>query len=108
MKTQIDKPCVKVFLDDIRSPSQVYSDGEEWILVSTVEDVIRLLKQGNVDYLSLDNDLGLNCKEGHTVVTWMIETGIWPSTAVLVHSSNVARSKQMREDIARHFVPKQG
>jgi hypothetical protein len=97
---------MKVFLDDIRCLSDIYGNlytDEEWITVKTTADVFELLRTGEVTHLSLDNDLGLKEPEGHTVVRWMIENNIWPSKEVYVHSANVVRARQMREDIQRYY-----
>ena len=88
---------IKVFLDDMRIPSDVYGDNAdtEWTLVFNVEEVKELLKKGNVSHLSLDNDLGLDEPEGHTIVKWMIDNNIWPTEEIYVHSMNVVRATQM-------------
>lgn len=96
---------IKVFLDDMRIPSDVYGDNAdtEWTLVFNVEEVKELLKKGNVSHLSLDNDLGLDEPEGHTIVKWMIDNNIWPTEEIYVHSMNVVRATQMRADINRYY-----
>jgi hypothetical protein len=93
---------IKVFLDDIRTPKMIYGD-EEWVLVSTVKEVIELLVEDKVSHLSLDNDLGPYEPEGHTAVKWMIDNNIWPSEEIYVHSANTVRAPQMRWDINVHF-----
>ena len=84
-----EKP-IKVFLDDERIPSQIYGDGadDEWVLVSTVDEVKELLQNDSVSHLSLDNDLGLGIPEGHTLIPWMMDTGHWPTNELYVHSAN--------------------
>lgn len=99
-------PPIKVFLDDNRMPSQIYNDGDGWVVVKTVPEAMMLLIEDNVSHLSLDNDLGDGQQEGYMLVNWMIHSGIWPSTEVYVHSHNVVRAKQMREDIVKYFRPK--
>ena len=96
---------LKVFLDDERIPSDIYGDGadEEWTVVATVNEVFELLKSNNVSHLSLDNDLGLNNKEGHTVIPWMMEHSYWPSDELFVHSANPYWRKCMEQDIKRYF-----
>jgi len=96
---------IKVFLDDQRIPSNIYGDGanDEWILVATVEEVCGLLKQGNVSHLSLDNDLGLNHKEGHTVIYWMMDNDCWPSEELYAHSANPYWRANMESDIRRYY-----
>lgn len=95
----------KVFLDDERIPSSIHGDGadDEWTLVATVEEVFALLLAGGVTHLSLDNDLGLNNKEGHTVIPWMMEHNCWPTEEVYVHSANPYWSKCMGDDIRRYY-----
>jgi hypothetical protein len=99
------KKLLKVFLDDERTPSQIYGDGadNEWVTVSTVEEVFKLLKTGCVTHLSLDNDLGLDNGEGHTVIAWMIEHNHWPTEELFAHSSNPYWRKCMEEDIKRYY-----
>ena len=96
---------MKLFLDDIRIPSEMYGDDADtdWFVTSSVEMVKQSLLDGIVTHLSLDNDLGPDEPEGHTIVTWMIFNNIWPSEEIYVHSANIVRSKQMREDINRYY-----
>jgi hypothetical protein len=93
---------MKVFLDD---NINIMPDG--WHYARTTKEVKALLLTGKVTHLSLDNDLGEDEPEGYTLVRWMIENGIWPSEDVFVHSRNVVRAKEMKEDIARYFSPKE-
>ena len=100
---------MRVFLDDCRTPSMIYGESEGcWLVVRTVEHVIELLKTGTVTHLSLDNDLGEGALEGYHVVRWFIENDTWPTEHVWVHSSNVYRAKEMREDIRRYFYDAKG
>jgi len=96
---------MKVFLDDTRVPSEVHGEGanDEWILTSSVAAVKEYLRSGNVTHLSLDNDLGYDEPEGHTVVKWMIDNNIWPTEEIYVHSANIVRATQMRADINRYY-----
>lgn len=96
---------LKVFLDDERIPSQIYGDGadKEWTLVSTIEEVQSLLLNGSVSHLSLDNDLGIDVKEGHLLLPWMMEHMKWPTEYLAVHSANPYWSKFMKEDIDRYY-----
>lgn len=96
---------MKVFLDDIRQPEQIFGDGanEEWVVVKTIEEVMGLLKQGNITHLSLDNDLGMLYREGHELIPWMAENDCWPSEEVYVHTANPVWEARMLQDIDRLF-----
>lgn len=96
---------MKVFLDDERTPNQIYGDGanDDWVLVATVEEVFELLKAGGVTHLSLDNDLGIGFKEGHTIVPWMIEHNCWPTEEVFIHTANLYWAPRMLMDVNRYF-----
>lgn len=87
---------MKVFLDDLRIPPA------GWILVKTASEAIELLRTGNVESLSLDNDLGLDTPEGHTVVYFMAENNIWPKNCPTIHSANPVRAEYMAGMIARY------
>jgi hypothetical protein len=45
---------MKLYLDDIRNPKVP----EEWCIVRTAEEAIRMLETGKVDFISFDHDLG--------------------------------------------------
>ena len=77
---------MNVFLDDVREPP------EGWVRVGWPEDVIALLKSGQVRELSLDHDLGDDGHgTGYTVLLWL-ETqvglhGLVPPK-IHIHSAN--------------------
>ncbi len=73
---------MKLWLDDLRPPP------EGWMWARTVEEAMPHLRSGEVAEASLDHDLGEGVEEGHRLVLWMAEHGIWPTQAVSVHSSN--------------------
>jgi len=79
-----------IWLDDIRPAP------EGWTWVTTAREVIDLLKTGEVEAVSLDNDLGVNQREGYTVVQWMEENDVWPEL-VCVHTNNPVAARYMRE-----------
>ena len=102
---------MKVWLDDVRYPPT-----DEWVWVKTVEECIRLLKDGKVESLSLDNDLGWvfivegeiavfsayeSEPEGHLVVDWLIKNDVWPKF-ISVHTNNVVKHKKMCDQIEAH------
>ncbi|WP_025137686.1 cyclic-phosphate processing receiver domain-containing protein [Achromobacter sp. DH1f] len=89
---------MKVFLDDVR----VTPDG--WVRTFWPEEVIALLKTGEVTELSLDHDLGDDEHgTGYTVLLWLEEQvavhGMTPP-AIRVHSANSAARLKMQAAIA--------
>lgn len=89
---------VRVFLDDERSTP----DG--WIRAYWPEEVITLLRTGNVTEISLDHDLGDdNHDTGYTVLAWLEEQvivhGMKPPK-IRVHSANPAARLRMEAAIA--------
>lgn len=102
-----------VYLDDIRYPA----DG--WELVKTYWECIEALKQGDVDYLSLDHDLGIHESSyylqehefsagrfwphtGYDVCKWMVENNVWPKISITLHSANPVGRNNMRQLIMRY------
>lgn len=117
---------LRVWLDDVR-PTPV-----GWVGTKYIEKVKRLLLTGDVEDLSLDNDLGredpcASCydeacpvvidpddgvcghdchamlPEGYLLVDWMEKTGHWPVNKPKVHSANTFRATYMRKAIDRHY-----
>jgi hypothetical protein len=86
---------MKVFLDDERQPPP------GWTLVRWPEEVIELLKAGEVESLSLDHDLGDegDRRTGYTVLLWLEEAvavrGFVPPSEIRVHSANASAKEKM-------------
>ena len=78
---------MKVFLDDIRNPTE-----EGWTVVRTAQEAIDLLHSGGVTTISLDHDLGEDVKTGYDVATWIEkEVFLHPDYTppqILIHSAN--------------------
>ena len=102
-----------VYLDDIRYPP------EPWELVRTYRECLEALQMGNVDYLSLDHDLGIHESSyymqehefsagqfwpytGYDVCKWMVEHNIWPSVSITLHTANPVGRINMRQLINRY------
>lgn len=71
---------------------------EGWTWVTSVPEVIDHLISGEVEAISLDNDLGPFIDEGAKVLDFMAENNIWPDMIVL-HSANNVAVATMRADI---------
>lgn len=92
---------MNIWLDDIRDPEYFRPD-LEWVWVKTIDKIKPLLKEGRVDALSLDNDLGPEEEEGRKLVLWMAENDCWPNGPITVHSSNVIAVDYMTQMIERY------
>jgi hypothetical protein len=89
---------MKVYLDDERPTP------EGWIGVRWPEEVISLLRTGQVEELSLDHDLGDDARgTGYDVVLWIEEavvvSGFQPPR-IKVHSANASARAKMLAGIA--------
>lgn len=114
---------MKLWLDDVRKAP------EGFVHVMTVGEAKKLLETGQVEFASLDHDLGacIKCLDGKTpeqwleesnyqtmphcthvgtgydLCLWMAETGNWPAEKPVVHSANPVGSERMRGVIDRYF-----
>lgn len=79
---------MKIFLDDTRDTPEGYER------TFTVEQTIELIKanDGNVEVVSLDNDLGTGFREGYEVMKWIEEQAFYntlqPIPHLFIHSGN--------------------
>lgn len=95
---------MKVYLDDERKTP------EGWIRTYWPEEVIELLKTGQVEELSLDHDLGDDQRgTGYDVILWIEEQvvlyGLIPPR-IRVHSANTSARIKMEngiQSIERHL-----
>lgn len=97
---------IRIFLDDERDPkdpliqSNFGAEGDEtW--AKTAQVAINYLKQGNVEFISLDHDLGPESSgTGMDVARWIEEEayhGSLPKLSWSIHSKNpVGRKNMMR------------
>ena len=89
---------MKVYLDDERLTP------EGWVRCSWPEEVIELLKTGQVEELSLDHDLGSNGphRTGYAVLLWIeaavVTSGFVPPR-LAIHSSNAPGRLKMQAAI---------
>lgn len=88
----------KMFLDDIRNPSDIYinniypdtfGDNSNWIIIRSYKDACKeILMNGIPEFISFDHDLGVG-KTGYDLVKWMIDNGNFPKDFKFnVHSAN--------------------
>lgn len=107
----------KLWLDDIRDPSNFGCDGWHWC--KTAEEAIFLFRTGTIEEASLDHDLTeeqmvmggfigeiyeYGHKSGYDVVCWLEQhPEFWPDRVVKVHSANPAGAARMRQVIEKHY-----
>lgn len=89
---------MRIWLDDIRPKPDHFT-----VHVRTAEEAIDLLKTGQVEEISLDNDLGLDengneLTQGKKVAQWMEEEAFYGRLNQMKlnhHTDNVAAQKEM-------------
>jgi len=92
---------MRIFLDDIRNPEDVYPKDTSWKVCRSYEEVVVHLYCGQVTELSLDNDLGVNstdAKEGRhvlDVLDILVLVDGYPVPVVRVHSANPVARRTM-------------
>lgn len=91
---------MRIYLDDERETP----DG--FVRTYTVEETIKLIQDsdGEVECVSLDNDLGIGLEEGRKVMDWIEEQAynntLAPIPHLIIHTSNPAAENSMMK--ARH------
>lgn len=93
-----EKGALRVWLDDVRRAPP------GWVHVSWPNEVIDLLRSGEVAQLSLDHDLGDDARgTGYDVLRWIEEqvhtSDFVPPLTINAHSANTAARKRMEAAI---------
>lgn len=99
----------RLWLDDIR-PKPNDEMGIKWLAYKTVEDIVTDLSSylnwypsiHEIEYISLDNDLGMECTEGYKVLDWLESLMITISFGIHIHTSNPVARERMRAIIQRN------
>lgn len=96
----------KLFLDDLRTVDMIYSKSEadEFEVVRSYEDFVQYIKSNGLpDFISFDNDLGLDSNDevaldGYACAKWLVyESGLdLGNLEFKVHSANPVASEQIR------------
>jgi hypothetical protein len=92
---------MKVFLDDERPTP------EGFVRTYSVEETTKLLLTRQVQFISLDNDLGSldPNTEGYNILNWLeqevFNDPTFPIPEMVVHSSNASRAMSMRQAIKK-------
>lgn len=97
---------LKLFLDDLRSVEMIYdkTEADSFDIVRTYDDFVMYIKSNGLpDFISFDNDLGLDANEevapdGYACAKWLVyESGLDLSNLKFkVHSANPVAAEQIR------------
>lgn len=89
-------------MDDVRNvPNEWKQDDIVWVPIRKAEDVISLLRQGVVENMSLDHDMGQCETTGYELLCWMEMNNVWPSGQIWVHSANPVGCQSMAQVIKK-------
>jgi hypothetical protein len=81
---------IHIFLDDFRPCPKGF------VAARTAEECILLMKECEVDILSLDFDLGWHALDGSEVARWIVASGRFPRRLYFHTSSPAGREKMVR------------
>jgi hypothetical protein len=100
------KRMKKLFLDDLRTVDMVYdkSMGSEFDVVKSYDEFVRYIQSNGLpEFISFDNDLGLDEKgevapDGYAAAKWLVyKSGLDLSKLQFkVHSANPVASEQIK------------
>ena len=93
---------MRIYLDDIREPTP---DG--FARCYSVNEAIRLMETGHVEFASLDHDLGdfeYDGGDGIKLILWMAEHDVWPTEGIRIHSMNPV-GRQNMDALIRRYGP---
>lgn len=79
---------ISVFMDDYRSPPEGY------VFVETIDECIELLRNFDIEHLSLDHDLISKTRNGTMLVQMMIDEKLF-ANRITIHSANSVAGKGM-------------
>lgn len=105
---QIKSGGYNIFLDDERMPTDIYpnNSNEDWIIVRNLSDFKTLIEtRGIPNYISFDNDLGINFEEGKDAVKWMVfekELDI-SNMEFTVHSANISGVREFIKSLINNW-----
>jgi hypothetical protein len=101
---------LRIWLDDLR-PKPNDELGIKWLWYTTaeamIEDLKRYINWGphhmiELEYISLDNDLGEGNMEGYKVLDWLESLLIPVDFGIHIHTSNPVARERMRAIIQRN------
>ncbi|WP_373056711.1 cyclic-phosphate processing receiver domain-containing protein [Zunongwangia sp. H14] len=104
----------KLFLDDLRNPEMVYtpSEAEAFVVVRSFRQFVEYIEENGLpDFISFDNDLGLDENEelapdGYAAAKWLVyESGLdLRNLKFHVHSANPVAAEQIRGLLENYII----
>lgn len=98
----------RIWLDDVR-PIPEWMRTSDCVWYDTAEDLIDTLRRfinffslEEIEYISLDNDLGEGRMEGYKVLDWLESLQISIPFGIHIHTSNPVARERMRAIIRRN------
>lgn len=79
---------ISVFMDDYRSPPEGY------VYVETIDECMTLLRNHDIEHLSLDHDLVSHTRNGLMLVQMMVDEQLF-ANRITIHSANSVGGKNM-------------
>jgi hypothetical protein len=102
---------MKLYLDDTRQgPWNDFvhdtDDWKNWVICRSVEVAKVILRTGQVEFMSLDHDMGVDgdgnlLPTGYDLLCWLEENVDIPRPKVVVHSSNTVGRQRMEQVIRK-------
>jgi len=93
-KGVLEMEKISVFMDDYRQPPAGY------ILAETIDECLYLLKNYDIDHLSLDHDLTSHIRNGLMLVNLMISNQLY-ANRITIHSANYTGGKAMYNSLKK-------
>ncbi len=81
---------MKVFMDDTRPVDYGF------VLARTVDEAIKLVRENNVEVLSLDYNMGIRQKNGLEFVKEFCQEGLY-AKKIVIHSNDIFGAAKMME-----------
>ena len=95
-----------IWLDDMRPiPEEIDHSKYVWYITAEgmIKDFSQITKHFNeIDYISLDNDLGADNMEGYKVLDWLESLQIDIPFGIHIHTANPVARERMRAIIQRN------
>jgi len=89
---------MKVWLDDRRYPPK------GWCWAKSVDEAKMFFEYGEIEYMSLDYDMGYGEASGYELCTWMRINSKWPTKGVTTHSSSQFSNLKMQKVLGEHYI----
>ena len=87
---------MKLFVDDVRNPEDIYQEND-WVVARSYEEAVQLLNNGDCIVISLDHDLNSHEFTGYDLAKWLTANNAWPQD-VFIHSQNPVGANNIKKE----------